>query len=639
MTISPETLQEIIYLANELRGLFSPPELVVGCEVKDITDKNLYATNNGWIEAVVGRHNQQRCRWRGLTDIQVGDYVDVLYFASYRLFSVFGPGGTAAPTLLLPDHPHDGAANSGGIVNRLGPLPQFEVDDSGVAIIRVKNSQTFRVYNEAGQYLLQIDELGNCEYRPQADNTNIIFNAAGYKVRTEFYTPRGVAILADGLNDRAQLGYDDGAYVQADDDLLTHFATTLHGFADGITKTVRASGGDFTTVQAAIEWFVGKKCRSCVIDVEAGTYNESLDLDGIEAATDGGLEIRGDTRGLAGVSFVDDAPIKSQDANAGSGIVSLSNPDGVSIQVTGSVSSPNFFADGWCCAGDKVIVLDNSGTLSELTISDASGNVISFTSAAPAVGNKGTSITLKPNRVINAGGATGINVGQSQGVKIVGLHFEHTGGNIGILSSAGGRITGNNCSVKGDGSSGSFGLNSQNRSYISLSDSSLLNTDFGARASSLAAIGADRCYIIGSSNFALDAFSYGQISAGNSVAANCNTGFVGRISGQIFCQDSYAIKITNYGFYAADGGVVYGSTGTPAGTVADTCARGYFANNQSVISAFNCAARNNSFGYYSQRNSVIVASGTNANNSGNGANYSPAASDAPGNVDAIIQWS
>lgn len=531
-----------------------------------------------------------------------------------------------------------GSLNFGRIIRRLGDLPQFEVDDSGVAIIRVKNGQTFRVYNEAGQYLLQIDELGNCEYRPQADNTNIIFNAAGYKVRTEFYTPRGVAILADGLNDRAQLGYDDGAYVRADDDLLTHFATTLHGFADGITKIVwSAGGGDFLTIQEAINWFIGKKCRNCVIDVRPGTYNESIDLDGLEVATNGGLEIRGDTRGLAGVSFVDDAPVKSQDANAGSGIVSLSN-SGTDITVTGSVSNPNFQADGWGLL-DTVIIYDNAGTLAEYTIASVSGNVITLSATAPAVGNKGTSITFKSDRVVNTGANTALNVGQSQGVKIVGLHFEHAGGNIGLLSNVGGRITGNNCSVKGDGSSGSFGLNAQNRSYISLSDSSFLNVDFGARAFSLAAIGAGRCYVINALNFAFDAFNYGQISASNSIAANCNTGFVGRISGQVFCPDSYAIKIINYGFHATDGGVLYAATGTAGGTVADTCARGYFANNQSVLSAFNCAARNNSFGYYSQRNSVIVATATNANNSGNGTNYSPAASDTPGNVDAIIQWS
>jgi hypothetical protein len=84
-------------LADEMAGLFTPPDLIPGCEVLDITDRNLYAANNGWIEARVGQHNQQRCRWKGqIGNVQVGDFVDVLYFASYRLFVVYSQGGTGA---------------------------------------------------------------------------------------------------------------------------------------------------------------------------------------------------------------------------------------------------------------------------------------------------------------------------------------------------------------------------------------------------------------------------------------------------------------------------------------------------------------------------------------------------------------
>jgi hypothetical protein len=97
MTLSPETLNEITKLASEMSNLFSPPILIPGCEVMDITDIDLYADNNGWIEAVCGKHNQQRCRWKGRgVAVEVGDYVDVLYFKSIRLFEVLGIGGTGA---------------------------------------------------------------------------------------------------------------------------------------------------------------------------------------------------------------------------------------------------------------------------------------------------------------------------------------------------------------------------------------------------------------------------------------------------------------------------------------------------------------------------------------------------------------
>jgi hypothetical protein len=97
MALSVETMREIERLATDLVGLFTPPELIPGCEVMSVADKDLYATDNGWIEAVVGQHNQQRCRWRGqFVNVQVGNYVDVLYFASYRLFVVFGQGGIGA---------------------------------------------------------------------------------------------------------------------------------------------------------------------------------------------------------------------------------------------------------------------------------------------------------------------------------------------------------------------------------------------------------------------------------------------------------------------------------------------------------------------------------------------------------------
>lgn len=94
-----ETIQEIIALANDMTNVFAPPELIPGCEVLSISDKDQYDTNNGWIEAICGQHNNQRCRWKGkFAGVQVGDYVDVLYFKSAKLFDVLAKGGVGAIT-------------------------------------------------------------------------------------------------------------------------------------------------------------------------------------------------------------------------------------------------------------------------------------------------------------------------------------------------------------------------------------------------------------------------------------------------------------------------------------------------------------------------------------------------------------
>lgn len=95
--INAKTQKEIDRLSDDLVSSFAPPEYIPGCKVTAITDKDEYAMDNGWIVAICGRHNNQRCRWTGqLSSVAVNDYVDVLYYPSYKLFVVFGQGGTSA---------------------------------------------------------------------------------------------------------------------------------------------------------------------------------------------------------------------------------------------------------------------------------------------------------------------------------------------------------------------------------------------------------------------------------------------------------------------------------------------------------------------------------------------------------------
>lgn len=94
--INPDLFQEVTQLADLLRAKFSPTEFIPGCLVKSVADKSQYATNNGWIEAVCGQHNQQRVRWKSNETVAVNDYVDVLYFPDRRLFEAYGLGGSGA---------------------------------------------------------------------------------------------------------------------------------------------------------------------------------------------------------------------------------------------------------------------------------------------------------------------------------------------------------------------------------------------------------------------------------------------------------------------------------------------------------------------------------------------------------------
>ena len=94
--ITPELSNEIIKLSESLRAKFSPPEFIPGCLVKSVTDVSIYATNNGWIEALCGKHNQQRVRWKSGETVAVNDFVDVLYFPDRRLFEAYGIGGAGA---------------------------------------------------------------------------------------------------------------------------------------------------------------------------------------------------------------------------------------------------------------------------------------------------------------------------------------------------------------------------------------------------------------------------------------------------------------------------------------------------------------------------------------------------------------
>lgn len=99
MTVSRKVIELVSLLADDIAAQFTPPELIVGCEVLDITDINEYAPNNGWIEALVAQHNRQRVRWKSNEVVEVGGFIDVVFFPGRRLFEAWGLGGASAPAV------------------------------------------------------------------------------------------------------------------------------------------------------------------------------------------------------------------------------------------------------------------------------------------------------------------------------------------------------------------------------------------------------------------------------------------------------------------------------------------------------------------------------------------------------------
>ena len=78
---------------------------------------------------------------------------------------------------------------------------------------------------------------------------------------------------------------------------------------------------------------------------------------------------------------------------------------------------------------------------------------------------------------------------------------------------------------------------------------------------------------------------------------------------------------------------------TRVGTASYNTTAGFWAGNNAFLYAQSGTAKNNATGYASWWNSLIVALSTNANNSGNTANYAPATSGTVGKIEALIQWS
>ena len=200
----------------------------------------------------------------------------------------------------------------------------------------------------------------------------------------------------------------------------------IAGIVEDLTVTVGAAG-DFVTIQAAIDWMKNWIIKgACIIsEIDEADYDEQLDFADLLIVAGSTLTLRGDTRVLAGVSYVVGS-IANQAALANGGTFNNLNrctltvdAVGDTITVSGGTVDPDFDADGWE-PGDGVIVMGDDGVFYERIVDTVVNNIINLTVALPggafpggggALGD-GRGLGLKPNRSITLTAVgTCVNIG------------------------------------------------------------------------------------------------------------------------------------------------------------------------------------------------------------------------------------
>lgn len=345
--------------------------------------------------------------------------------------------------------------------------------------------------------------------------------------------------------------------------------------------TVGGVDDDFSTIQKAIDWY--KRFRitgACRIDVDAGTWDEAVVFEDLLIDAGASLTLRGDTRELAGLSYVDGASCNQAGlTNGGSGACGLANAVN-DITVTGGSGNPDFDADGWD-SGDTILVFDNAGAITEETIDSVANNVITLTGAAPAVGNDGTAICLLPNRGIRRSSAGRcVLANEVRGIVLDGWYaVTSTGSDCdGIVANLGAQITCENVAVRAE-DLGFYAVNSGSSIYLGH--------------------GAESAWEAGNGGFCANVDAY--VLGNYGIAVDCVRGFYCLNGSFIRAQSSIAVNCTNG--YDCSLGRIDATSGT---------------------------ARQDTTGYDATFGGYIYAPSSNANNNGNGADYDPLPGAFPG---------
>ena len=362
----------------------------------------------------------------------------------------------------------------------------------------------------------------------------------------------------------------------------------IAGIAENVTKTV-GGGGDFATIQAAIDWFKGWVIKgACVIDCDAGAYDEAVEFAGLLIAPGSTLTLEGDTRALAGLSYIDGAACNPAAlANGGSGACGISNLGAV-ITVTGAGSNPDFDADGWG-AGDRLMVYVNAHAIAIYDIQSTLNNTITLTVAAPAIGDDGTAIALVPNRSIDRSAAgVCISVVGVKGIVLDGWYLETAAG----ADCDGLRVT--------------YGGSCDAYNILAYAE------DYG---------------LISNANYSSLTAKYGATSAWGGYA-----GITAVNAAQAVVTYAMCVGGTN-GFYSSNSAYLFCA---PAAT--GHCTTGYYCGRLSFITTSSSYARVGTRGYQAAERGYIYAATTNANNTA-ATPYTPTPTDTWGATLGSITFS
>jgi len=366
----------------------------------------------------------------------------------------------------------------------------------------------------------------------------------------------------------------------------------IAGIVEDLTVTVGAAG-DFASLQAAIIWIRNWIIKgACVIEeLDEAAYDEAVEFSGLLVAPGSTLTLKGDVRVLAGLSYVDGALCNQAAlANGGSGTCGISNLGAV-ITVTGTVTNPDFDADGWI-AGDRLLVYNNAHAIAIYDIDSTLNNTITLTVAAPAIGDDGTAICLIPNRSIDRSVAGYcVDVNGCRGIILDGWYLE-TG-------------SGATC----------WGAYAHANAMMTLQNVVTYAEDIG-----ICIQGANT-----------DAYaSDGAVSVwGGADGMNAQSGYME-------CYYLVVIGASSRGYYSTHGGKII----APYALAIHIGARGFYATYTGYIyAAFATARQCVTTGYETYGMSFILANSTTALCNGNGANYNPAPSCTFGNCCAAISYS
>lgn len=391
----------------------------------------------------------------------------------------------------------------------------------------------------------------------------------------------GYALLADGTG-----GGDWGAVSTGEYEPLF-----------GVVKTA-GGAGEFATIQEGLDWFKGKVIvgdadNPCRLDVAPGTYAENVDVNDLIMGTNGRLQLWGDDRPLAGLTYADSAPAnRSGQSNGGSGTVGLGH-SGNDLSISCGSVQPDFAAAG-LVAGDRVLVGDNAGAITEEEIASVSGHTLTLTNTAPTVGSAGSWVCILPNRRVEVASGDALLV-RASGLELWGIYLYTSDGDaFGLYAGEGVQIRVRGCALRG--AWGAYLIDGASLVHISDYPLSFIGSDTGLQTSRNA---------------------WAKLEPGASVAGGAN------------------------GLVAADRGTI----GAPDVVLGGLTSRGVQATAASFVRADRAAAvgvhngGSTACAYSAGQLSYIDATDSEAYCVANDIDYSPATSDAIDNVGSAVTHS